>query len=155
KFPGQTTWVEVPTILPDSGDVTHHPFTGEAAHLIDCIQSGRESHASVADAFKTHAVCFAADESGRTGRPVAVPASYATRGSVRGGLGVLCTAFSRETRRGSSWLRGVCAWHSCPTSSQRRGTCVRSRRAPQKLASWPLVNCWSFLPPESTCRWAA
>ena len=25
-FPGQTGWSTVPTILPDSGDVTHHPF---------------------------------------------------------------------------------------------------------------------------------
>jgi predicted dehydrogenase len=69
KFPGQSTWVEVPTILPDSGDVSHHPFTGEVAHLVACIRSGQESHVSVADAFKTHAVCFAADTSGRTGKP--------------------------------------------------------------------------------------
>lgn len=72
KYPGQTSWAEVPTILPDSGDVSHHPFTGEVAHLVDCIRKGVESHVSVADAFKTHAVCFAADESGRTGKPVAV-----------------------------------------------------------------------------------
>jgi len=73
KFPGQTGWVEVPTILPDSGDVTHHPFTSEAAHLLDCIRGNRESHASVADAYKTHEICFAADRSAREGRPVALP----------------------------------------------------------------------------------
>ncbi len=72
KYPGQTSWTEVPTILPDSGDVSHHPFTGEVANLVAAIQSGVESHVNVADAFKTHAVCFAADESGRTGKPVAV-----------------------------------------------------------------------------------
>ncbi len=73
KYPGQTTWVDVPTVLPDSGDVTHHPFTHEAAHLIDCIRQDKESHVSVADAYKTHEICFAADLSGEEGRPVKLP----------------------------------------------------------------------------------
>ncbi|MBP8128525.1 MAG: Gfo/Idh/MocA family oxidoreductase [Candidatus Hydrogenedentes bacterium] len=73
KFPGQTSWVQVPTVLPDSGDVTHHPFTDEVAHLVDCIQRDRESHANVADAYKTHEICYAADLSGKEGRPVALP----------------------------------------------------------------------------------
>jgi predicted dehydrogenase len=73
KYPGQTSWTEVPTILPDSGDVTHHPFTSEAAHLVDCILSGTESHVNVADAFVTHEICFAADLSGKTGTPVQLP----------------------------------------------------------------------------------
>lgn len=75
KLPGQTSWAHVPTVLPDSGDVTHHPFTHEAAHLLDCIERGVESHCGVADAWRTHAVCFAADQSGAEGRPVEVPAS--------------------------------------------------------------------------------
>jgi predicted dehydrogenase len=70
KYPGQTSWVDVPTILPDSGDVSHHPFTGEAAHLVDCILSDTESHVNVADAFRTHEICCAADLSGREGHPV-------------------------------------------------------------------------------------
>ena len=73
KFPGQSTWVEVPTILPDSGDVAHHPFTHQAAHLIECIRTNRESHVNVADAFKTHEICFAADLSAREGRPIQLP----------------------------------------------------------------------------------
>lgn len=73
KFPGQTGWAVVPTILPDSGDVTHHPFTLEAAHLVDCILRNQESHVNVADAYKTHEVCFAADRSGKEGRPVQLP----------------------------------------------------------------------------------
>ena len=72
-FPGQTSWATVPTILPDSGDVTHHPFTGEAAHLVDCIQSGVESHVSVADAYKTHELVLAADRSSAEGRPITLP----------------------------------------------------------------------------------
>ncbi|MBI4559235.1 MAG: gfo/Idh/MocA family oxidoreductase, partial [Candidatus Hydrogenedentes bacterium] len=73
KFPGQTTWVEIPTILPDSGDVRHHPFVPEVNHLVDCILNGHESHCNVADAYKTHEVCFAADLSGKEGGPVALP----------------------------------------------------------------------------------
>lgn len=73
NFPGQTTWVTVPTILPDSGDVTHHPFVHEAAHFIDCIKNHVESHCNVADAFKTHEAVFAADLSGLEGRPVRLP----------------------------------------------------------------------------------
>ena len=73
KFPGQTGWVEVPTILPDSGDVSHHPFTSEVAHLVDCIRFDRESHVNVADSFKTHEICFAADLSAAEGRPVQLP----------------------------------------------------------------------------------
>ena len=73
KFPGQTGWADVPTVLPDSGDVTHHPFTLEAAHLLECILNDRESHVNVADAYKTHEVCFAADLSGAEGRPVKLP----------------------------------------------------------------------------------
>lgn len=59
--------------MPDSGDVTHHPFLHEVSHLLDCIESDVESHCNIADAFKTHAVCFAADQSGETGGAVAVP----------------------------------------------------------------------------------
>lgn len=73
KYPGQTSWTEVPTILPDSGDVTHHPFVHEAAHLIDCINRGVESHTNIADAYKSHELCLAADLSGLEGRPVKLP----------------------------------------------------------------------------------
>ena len=73
KFPGQTGWAQVPTILPDSGDVTHHPFTPEVAHLVDCILNNKESICSVADAYKTFEICFAADRSGEEGKPVKLP----------------------------------------------------------------------------------
>ncbi|MBN2309956.1 MAG: Gfo/Idh/MocA family oxidoreductase [Candidatus Hydrogenedentes bacterium] len=72
-YPGQTSWAEVPTILPDSGDVTHHPFTGEVEHLVDSILSGEDVHCNVEDAYKSHEVVFAADRSGEEGRPVTLP----------------------------------------------------------------------------------
>ena len=72
-YPGQTTWVDVPTILPDSGDVTHHPFQQEVDNLVDCILNNKESRVSVADAYKTHEIILAADRSGREGVPVKLP----------------------------------------------------------------------------------
>ena len=62
-FPGQTSWSTVPTILPDSGAVEHHPFDAQMNHLVDCIRSDRESHCNVADAYFTHELCLAIDQS--------------------------------------------------------------------------------------------
>jgi predicted dehydrogenase len=73
KYPGQTDFVTVPTILPDSGDVTHHPFQGELDHLVECIVNDVESHANIEDAYVTHEVCLAADLSAQEGRPVKLP----------------------------------------------------------------------------------
>lgn len=73
KFPGQRDWVKIPTILPESADVSHHPFQGQMDHFVDCIREGRESHCNLADAIKTHEIVFAAQEAYRTRRPVALP----------------------------------------------------------------------------------
>ena len=73
KLPGATGFVEIPTVMPDSGAVAHHPFRGEIDHFVDCIRTGRESHVNLADAANTHQACFAADESAAAGgTPVAV-----------------------------------------------------------------------------------
>ncbi len=71
-FAGQTDWIAVPTVRPDSGDVTHHPFDGEISHFIDCIINNKESHVNLADAVKTHEVCLAMDKSAEEGRAVRV-----------------------------------------------------------------------------------
>ena len=73
RWPGQKGWATIPTVLPDSGDVTHHPFVGEVDHFVDCILSGRESHCNVADAVKTHEICLATEISAHQGRPVKLP----------------------------------------------------------------------------------
>lgn len=73
KFAGQTGWAEIPTVLPDSGDVTHHPFSFEVDHFVECIETNTESHCNVADAYVTQEVCLAADLSGKEGKPVALP----------------------------------------------------------------------------------
>jgi len=73
RWPGQTGWATVPSILPDSGAVTHHPFVPEIAHFLDCVSTGQESHCNVADSVKTHEICIAAEQSRLEGRPVRLP----------------------------------------------------------------------------------
>ncbi len=73
KFPGQKGWVEIPTILPDTAEVSHHPFQGEIDHLADCILNDKESHCNVEDAVNTHEAAFAALKSEAEGRPVKLP----------------------------------------------------------------------------------
>ena len=71
---GQKDMAIIPAILPDSGDVTHHPFQGEVDHFIDCIINDVESHVNLEDAAKTHEVCFALDESAaKEGQKVKLP----------------------------------------------------------------------------------
>jgi len=73
-FPGQKSWATMPTILPDSGDVHHHPFDAQINHFVDCIREDRQSHCSVADAYRTHELCLAIDRSiAEGGRVVKLP----------------------------------------------------------------------------------
>jgi predicted dehydrogenase len=67
KLPGVIDWATFPTILPNSGSVSHHPFAGEIDHFLDCVQNDVESHASLHDAVNTHEACFAIDRSGAEG----------------------------------------------------------------------------------------
>ena len=73
RWPGQTGWAAIPTVVPDSGAVTHHPFISQIAHFVECVQSGTESHCNVADAVKTHEICIAAELSKLERRPVRLP----------------------------------------------------------------------------------
>ena len=59
---GQNDWISIPSVIPDSGEVSHHPFQSEIDHFVDCILNNKESLASVEDAVKTHEIGFALDE---------------------------------------------------------------------------------------------
>ena len=73
RWTGQKSWAAIPTTLPDSGDVTQHPFKDEVRHFVDCILNDQESHANLEDAALTHEICFASDISVREKRPVILP----------------------------------------------------------------------------------
>ena len=66
-MPEASGWAEVPAILPDSGDVSHHPFMGEISHFLDCIETGEDSFVDIEDTVNTHEVCFAMDRSAAEG----------------------------------------------------------------------------------------
>lgn len=60
--------------MPDSADVSHHPFQAEINELVDAVRNGTETHLSVFDAQKTMELCLAADRSAeKGGRPVRLP----------------------------------------------------------------------------------
>jgi predicted dehydrogenase len=66
--------IRIETVMPDSADVSHHPFQAEIDDFVDAILSGRETTLNVFDAQKTMEVCLAADQSAtRGGVPVALP----------------------------------------------------------------------------------
>jgi predicted dehydrogenase len=72
-FPGQTGWAEIPTVLPDSGDVAHHPFTGQIEALAAGILDDEPILPDLEDAVKTHEVIFAADRAAESGGPIRLP----------------------------------------------------------------------------------
>ncbi len=67
KLVGATDWATFPTITPNSGLVTHHPFDAEIDHFVNCIRAGVESHGNVRDGVNTHKAVFAIDESSKRG----------------------------------------------------------------------------------------
>jgi predicted dehydrogenase len=73
KFPGQTDWITLPSILPESSDVKHHPFQAEIDHFARCVLDNVESHCNLDDAILTHEVVFAAQQCYQSGRPVVLP----------------------------------------------------------------------------------
>lgn len=70
---GQTDYATIPTILPDSADVTHHPFQDEVDDLVDAIRDDRPPRAALSDAARSHEVCLAIDRAWTEERPVTLP----------------------------------------------------------------------------------
>lgn len=71
-FPGQTDWVEIPTVLPNSGDVTHHPFNAQIENFAANILDDAPILPDIFDALKTHQLIFAAEESAATRKAVPI-----------------------------------------------------------------------------------
>lgn len=72
-FPGQLGWAQVPTVLPDSGDVAHHPFNGQIEEFVAAILDGVPCTPDLHDGVKTHEIVFAADQAAATGKAVTLP----------------------------------------------------------------------------------
>lgn len=68
---GENPALRIVADMPDSVDVSHHPFQDEADELVAAILEGRESAIDVRDAARTMRLCFAADASAEAGgRPI-------------------------------------------------------------------------------------
>jgi len=66
--------IRIRCVMPDSADVTHHPFQAEIDELVACVLDDRETSISVFEAQKTMEVCLAADRSAELGgQPIALP----------------------------------------------------------------------------------
>jgi predicted dehydrogenase len=66
--------IRIRCVMPDSADVTHHPFQAEIDELVTCVIDDRETSISVFEAQKTMEVCLAADRSAELGgQPIALP----------------------------------------------------------------------------------
>jgi predicted dehydrogenase len=66
--------IRVRCAMPDSADVSHHPFQAEIDELVTCVLENRETTISVYDAQKTMEICIAADRSAdKQGVPVTLP----------------------------------------------------------------------------------
>ena len=70
---GQTGFATIPTIAPDTPDVSHHPFDGEVATFIDALNRDGRPMPDLEDAAKTMEICFAAEMSAKRARPVRLP----------------------------------------------------------------------------------
>ena len=75
RFTGQTEWIELPSILPDSPNITQFPFPEEINHFVNCVLNDDESFLNVENASQSAEVGFALDISADTGKPIKLPLS--------------------------------------------------------------------------------
>ncbi|MCF7928775.1 MAG: Gfo/Idh/MocA family oxidoreductase [Spirochaetales bacterium] len=63
-------WVDVPTAKADSGEVLAHPYGPQVAEFVQCVKEGKDSTVDFNEAYKTHKVAFAIEESLKQKKPV-------------------------------------------------------------------------------------
>lgn len=73
KIERQHDYLRLPVTLPNSADVSHHPFPQQASYFIDCIENGIEPDCSMRNALKVQEVIEAAERSAKSGQPVKLP----------------------------------------------------------------------------------
>ncbi|WP_409344456.1 Gfo/Idh/MocA family protein [Paenibacillus sp. MBLB4367] len=73
KLPGQTDYATIPTILPDSGDVSHHPFVEEIDDFVQAVRHKTKTRCDFFDALQSMETSYAIDESIASGKSVKVP----------------------------------------------------------------------------------
>jgi predicted dehydrogenase len=82
-FPGQTGWQKFETIVPGTGDVTHHRFRELVNDFLDAVANDREPCVGMEEMYKTHEVCEAITRSIEARRPMALPLGTEGRSAKR------------------------------------------------------------------------
>lgn len=67
KRPFFESFLKIPGILPERGEVWHHPFSAMMKEFVDCVREGKKTSCSLEDTLNTHKTCFAAVESAKRG----------------------------------------------------------------------------------------
>lgn len=67
SFPGLTDWIKIPSIMPDTENVKHHPFPELVDHFVDCILKDLEPHPGVMDVTHAFEIIEAAERSAEMG----------------------------------------------------------------------------------------
>jgi predicted dehydrogenase len=72
-FPGQIDWVSVPSVMPDTENVEHHPFPEMVDYFVDCVRNDVLPVPSVEDGMHVFEIIDAAERSARAGgKPAAI-----------------------------------------------------------------------------------
>ena len=77
-WPSTQGWAKIPAALPDSGDVSDHPYRGQFQYFIDCIRKNSRPHNDLKAAAHTHEVCFAIQDAIRSKKTVKVKRTAGT-----------------------------------------------------------------------------
>jgi predicted dehydrogenase len=70
---GQDDYALIPSQLPDSGSVLHHPFAPGLEYFVACLRENKETEQSLDNVINVHEVCMAVDMSVEQKRPVSLP----------------------------------------------------------------------------------
>ncbi len=69
------TWATLPTAMPDSGDVSDHPYMDQLQYFVNCIRSGNRPHNDLRACSHVHEVMFAIQDSLAQKSSIEIPSS--------------------------------------------------------------------------------
>jgi predicted dehydrogenase len=73
-FPGQVDWISIPSVLPDTENVEHHPFPQMVDYFVDCIRNDVKAVPSMEEGMQVFEIIEAAERSAdQGGKPIRLP----------------------------------------------------------------------------------
>ncbi len=76
-WPGTSAgkWAQIPTALPDSGDVDDHPYLGQLEYFVDCVRKKKRPHNDLKACSHVHEVMFAIQDALKKRKTIPVPST--------------------------------------------------------------------------------